>query len=173
MKELSKSKYYNTGHAYSVYVDQHGSNLSFDEFKAIVDLYYTELLDYAYRTGEKVNLPCMGVTIGITSFKPKIKIDENGNRTLHAKTDWIASHKYWNEHPNEPRKVIKFVNMHTAMETYRWNIYRQKAITTKYLCYNTKFIENGSSMIYNKIKNGIFPVKINPKYEVRYNKKDL
>lgn len=173
MKNLSKGKYYNTNHAYAVYVKEHGKKITFEEFKKIVDTYYSELFDYAYTSGEKVNLPCMGVSIGITSFKLKIKVDESGDRVLQSKTDWVASHKYWAEHPNEPRKVIRFVNMHTAMETYRWNVYRQKAITTKYLCYYPSFIDSGSSIINNKIKSGIFPIKINPKYEVRYNKKDL
>lgn len=173
MKQLSKAKSYNTRNAYFYHIKKYGGDLTFKQFKDIVSAYYEALFDYAYTTGDKVNLPCMGVAIAITSYKPKIKISENGERILQAKTDWKASHKYWNEHPDEPRKVIKFVNMHTAMQIYRWNVYRQKCAISRYALYNTKFIGNGSSIINKKINSGIFPIKINPKYEIRYNKKNI
>lgn len=159
-----KSNKYNLLDCYKLYKKENpSSNISFDLFKGIISLHFKESLNMAFKSGEKIKLGFFKQFIAINSFTPKLKIDKDGNKVLTSSTDWVASHNYWRDNPDKPRKVIKHVNLHTGMDIYKWEMSFLPACSFNERLYRVTRMENARAIITENIRSGILPLKTNPK----------
>jgi len=123
-------------------------------FRAISGAFNRYLMDRVL-DGDSITLPSKLGPISLQSFKPTIKIEDDGSIKGLA-PDWVKTKALWDRNPTakENKKLVYHANEHTDGERikYRWQKMLVNVANKKY--YTFKASRNNKRLASAKIKEG-------------------
>jgi hypothetical protein len=118
-------KFYNKNRAtkYSDY------EVSYTKYSKVLNLFNQEVSRMILEESFEFIMPARLGTLRIRKYKPKIRLDEQGNLIKkNLAPNWEATKELWNKNPKakEEKKIVYHTNSHSEGYQYRWfyNAYR-------------------------------------------------
>lgn len=98
-------------------------NVSYSEYSKVLNKFNKAITDAIMKDAYEFILPKRIGTIRIKKYKPKLRIDEEGNlKTKYLPVNWKATNELWETNPKakEEKKRVYFLNNHSDGYRYIW-----------------------------------------------------
>ena len=97
--------------------------LSYSDFSKVLNKFNKDITTLIMKDAHEFILPKRLGIIRIKKYKPKLKLDEEGNlKTKYLPVDWKSTNELWanNEEARENKKRVYYLNNHSDGYRYLW-----------------------------------------------------
>lgn len=114
---------------YYKYYHKNGGVESYNVFAKCVREFHTRIGDYLIKNEYTFKLPFKLGGITVRKIKTYVKFDDKGRLRTNLPINWKETNKYWDEHPEERKKVyIRHENKQTNGVKYSFHYIKKGAL---------------------------------------------